>query len=202
MGCMILPGAVTHARDLAGLYLLQNVREVGSELLLKPDGSFDFVLAHGAADYRAQGKWQLLRDAVVLDSDPNQAKPPVRLARSAAKSTPGVRVFVMAPNGRRMPDIDVAIEHDGRISEARTDSQGVAFFCDLQQPRAARFRIRAYDFESERIVLNPGQNEFTFVIDSEAITQVRFNDERLRIDGETLVMRLWGDDRPMRYARE
>lgn len=52
---VMLVGAVAHAADLAGRYSLQNVREVGSELVLKPDGTFEYMLAYGAADYWAKG---------------------------------------------------------------------------------------------------------------------------------------------------
>jgi hypothetical protein len=36
--------------DLAGHYILQGVMEVGSELPLKSDGNFEYMLAYGAAD--------------------------------------------------------------------------------------------------------------------------------------------------------
>ena len=52
---LVMLGVAVHAGDLAGHYYLQNVREVGSELLLKPDGTFDYMLAYGAADYWAKG---------------------------------------------------------------------------------------------------------------------------------------------------
>ena len=45
-----LPGA-----DLAGHYVLSGVMEVGSELLLEPGGTFQYMLAYGAADYSANG---------------------------------------------------------------------------------------------------------------------------------------------------
>jgi hypothetical protein len=36
--------------SLAGHYYLQGVMEVGSELLLKADGRFEYMLAYGALD--------------------------------------------------------------------------------------------------------------------------------------------------------
>ena len=65
-------GAAAHAGDLAGHYYLQNVREVGSELLLKPDGTFDYMLAYGAADYWAKGTWRTSNGAVILNSGAGQ----------------------------------------------------------------------------------------------------------------------------------
>lgn len=43
---------------LAGHYVLNGVMEVGSELLLRPDGSFTFMLAYGANDQFGQGCWR------------------------------------------------------------------------------------------------------------------------------------------------
>ncbi len=42
---------------LAGHYYLNGVMEVGSELLLRPDGSFEFMLAYGANDQYGRGCW-------------------------------------------------------------------------------------------------------------------------------------------------
>ncbi len=41
----------------AGHYYLNSVMEVGSELLLRPDGSFEFMLAYGANDQYGKGCW-------------------------------------------------------------------------------------------------------------------------------------------------
>lgn len=38
---------------------------MGSELLLKPDGTFEFLLAYGAADYHTHGSWRRENDSVV-----------------------------------------------------------------------------------------------------------------------------------------
>ena len=42
---------------LAGHYYLNGVMEVGSELLLRKDGSFEFALAYGANDQYGKGCW-------------------------------------------------------------------------------------------------------------------------------------------------
>ncbi len=42
---------------LVGHYYLNGVMEVGSELLLKKDGSFEFALAYGANDQYGKGCW-------------------------------------------------------------------------------------------------------------------------------------------------
>ncbi len=56
------------AKKLAGHYYLKGVREVGSELLLRPDGSFDYMLAYGAVDELAKGQWRVDKNRVVFSS--------------------------------------------------------------------------------------------------------------------------------------
>ena len=56
-------------KRLAGHYYLEGVREVGSELLLRPDGRFEYMLTYGATDEQARGRWQVLGNEVVLRSD-------------------------------------------------------------------------------------------------------------------------------------
>jgi hypothetical protein len=41
----------------SGHYYLEGVMEVGSELLLRADGRFEYMLAYGALDELASGCW-------------------------------------------------------------------------------------------------------------------------------------------------
>ncbi len=56
------------AKKVVGHYYLKGVREVGSELLLRPDGSFDYMLAYGAVDELAKGQWRVDKNRVVFTS--------------------------------------------------------------------------------------------------------------------------------------
>jgi hypothetical protein len=193
----LILAAAARAADVAGHYRLQNMREMGSELLLKPDGQFEFFLAYGAADYWAKGKWQNQNGTVVLSSN-SEPKPPFRILTSSAVKTEGVRVIVTAAGGRPVPNIDVLL--DG--AEARTDSDGVAHFAPTKGLKSVQFRIRVYQFESDLIALNPAHNEFRFEIDGREITQVRFNNESLAVNGNSLVLRHFGGDQPLRYTKD
>jgi hypothetical protein len=55
--------------SLAGHYYLEGVMEVGSELLLKADGRFEYMLAYGALDELASGCWTRNGGAVTLHAD-------------------------------------------------------------------------------------------------------------------------------------
>jgi hypothetical protein len=186
--------------DPAGHYYLQGLREVGSELLLKPDGTFQYMLAYGAADYQAEGTWQRQDGTVVLTTK-GKKEPPFRLVSSAPAKENVVRVWVKAPTGNPVPNIDVFLKTETGMEKARTSSDGSAEFPPVK-PSTVGFEIRVYGVQAGPYEVNPGHREFFFEINGAAITRVPFENERLTIDGKDLLMRFWDKDRPMRYVRQ
>jgi hypothetical protein len=197
----LLVAAAARAADVAGHYTLRNVREMGSELLLRPDGSFEFMVVYGAADYWSKGTWKSENGAVILDTEGDDAKEPFRLLASSADESQPLRVTVAGPGGRPVPNIDVEVQGEGGPAKARTDSDGVAYFAQIKRPVEAIFRIRVYQFESEPLALNPAHNTFHFEIDGREITKVRFRNEKLTVDGTALILRFADPEHPMRYVR-
>ncbi|WP_145985849.1 hypothetical protein [Aquitalea magnusonii] len=65
--------------ELSGHYWLQNVREVGGELLLRPDASFEWKLSYGAVDQYATGKWRLKDGKLELLASRPKGSPLFRL---------------------------------------------------------------------------------------------------------------------------
>lgn len=66
---IVMP-ASAQAETVEGHYFLEGVMETGSELLIRPDGRFQFYLVYGALDLFADGTWQKSGNTVVLTSDP------------------------------------------------------------------------------------------------------------------------------------
>ncbi|BCA61306.1 hypothetical protein HMP09_0540 [Sphingomonas sp. HMP9] len=64
------------SRELTGHYYLTCVMETGSELVLRPDGSFAWFMSYGAADQAAEGKWRIDGEAVVLEAGPSAGAEP------------------------------------------------------------------------------------------------------------------------------
>ncbi len=71
--------AASDASDLVGHYYLQHIREVGSELVLVKNGTFQWALSYGAEDQFARGRWQLKGDQVTLISELPPEAPTYRL---------------------------------------------------------------------------------------------------------------------------
>ena len=59
----------------AGHYYLRGVMETGSELLLRPDGRFQWYLVYGALDLFAEGRWQEQDGTVILTSEKTKDVP-------------------------------------------------------------------------------------------------------------------------------
>ena len=193
--------SILRAADVAGHYQLRGVMEVGSELLLKPNGTFEYMLAYGAADYLAKGTWKVQGENVLLTTSGTTAAP-FRLLTSALTNEPGIRVFLKAPNGGAVPNIDVALRTAKGMETARTDSDGVASFQPMAKPDAVLFRIRVYRLEAGPYDVDPAHNDFTFEINAEAITQVNFKSEPLKINGGSLEMRFWDKSKAMLYRKQ
>jgi len=72
LGLLSMGANAFSLNNVAGTYYLQHVREVGSQLILKRNGRFDFGLSYGAVDQEAQGRWMLRGKQITLSTD----KPP------------------------------------------------------------------------------------------------------------------------------
>lgn len=67
------------AASLPGHYYLEGAREVGSELLLKKDGKFEWMLSYGAVDQQASGEWRASSGEVTLVTGNGGKEPQFRV---------------------------------------------------------------------------------------------------------------------------
>lgn len=63
------------APEKARHYYLQGVMETGSELLLRPDGRFQWYLSVGALDLFAEGRWVEAEGAILLTAEKSAQVP-------------------------------------------------------------------------------------------------------------------------------
>src|ERR1700733_1148 len=101
---MSLAMLTARGEDVAGHYVLHGVMEVGSELSLKSDGSFEYMLVYGAADYWAKGTWRQKDNSVVLNSV-GKKEDPFRFLRSEADKPGEIRVWVIGKDGHGVENI-------------------------------------------------------------------------------------------------
>jgi hypothetical protein len=198
---MTLVSLSAWAEDLAGHYVLEDVMEVGSELLLKTDGRFEYMLAYGAADYWAKGTWRHEKDQVILNSD-GKKEAPFKFLRSEVGKPGRICVWVKGENGQGAEDINVVLQAGAQHFEAATTSEGAAEFPDVAGASAVFFEVRVYSIEAGPFNIDPSNKDFYFEINGDAITQVLFKYQPLDIDGKALVMKYWNEQSPIRYERQ
>ncbi len=198
---MALAMLTARGEELAGHYILQGVMEVGSELLLKSDGSFEYMLAYGAADYWGKGTWRHEDNSVVLNSA-GRKEAPFRFLRSEAGKPGKICVWVLGKNGHGVENIQVALQTVDQHFEATTTSDGAAVFPDVANARAVAFEVPVYSIKAGPFEIKSSDNDFYFEINGDAITEVLFKDEELAIDGKDLLMKYWNKEKPMRYEKQ
>jgi hypothetical protein len=159
------------------------------------------MLAYGAADYTAMGKWQQKGETVVLDTKMPPG-PPLKVLSSNYEKTPDLRIWIKGMNGKPVPNLDVVLTASNGEAKARTDSDGMAIFPNTTSPKSAVVHITVYHYDSPALVLNPAHNSFTLEINGDVITTVPFKGEVLKVKGDSLEMLYWDKTTPMVYRKQ
>lgn len=113
---------------LVGHYYLSGSGEMGAEILLRPNGKFQYSMAYGAVDEYAQGSWTVWNKQVIFRSETAAAQP-ASMSPSAdapAVSLPAGQLLVdLRHNGKSIPGFKVAVLGDAPLkSEGRTGAKG------------------------------------------------------------------------------
>lgn len=208
------------AAPFAGHYYLSGLRETGSELLLRPDGRFQWMLAYGAVDQSAQGRWWRAGECIGLAPDPRSGQSPFVLLRpedggEVREMFDEWRQYAPAEHRSKLPVYVVEREYgmstsgivatlrwaDGQTRDAVVDG-GVALFAPRAAPPVA-LRLRHPELEpSEWIALDataPVPLTVDFRLSS--LMDAPPLPTRLRIDGDALVPAWPGRGERGRYAR-
>jgi hypothetical protein len=195
-----MPSAAAVTR-VAGHYYLEGVREVGSELLLRPDGSFDYMLAYGALDESGAGRWRTDGGAVVLQSNGVARAPSVTLRKVIGRATDSIRVIVSDTLGRPISGIEVDfVRPKGGTSFAQTQQgEYVQHFARTDAPTEISVGYDMLNFMVAFPLARPPAAEYRFIFSPGDLGIRRFEAERLEIEDGALIMTRNG--RRMRYVR-
>ena len=200
VGLALLLVSAAVAQNLAGEYSV-NVREVGSGLLLRPDGTFEYVFIYGAADYSAQGTWRNEAGAVILNSSGAESAP-FRLLKTSAGDQASIRVHVQAPNGGGVQHMDVTVETAAGPVRAKTGGDGLAVLPRRAGTKSLSIHVPVYDVDGGPFEAAADAGEFWFEINPDAIKRVQFRNERLKITKEGLEMTFWKFGKPLLYEKQ
>ena len=113
---------------LAGHYYLSGGGEMGAELLLRPNGKFQYSMAYGAVDEYAQGSWTVWNKQVIFRSEAATAQPGSMSpsADAPVAGLPAGQLLVdLRHDGKSIPGFKVAVLGDTPVkSDGRTGNTG------------------------------------------------------------------------------
>jgi hypothetical protein len=174
--------------SLAGMYDGHQM-EVAAQLLLKPDGHFEYGLAYGALDESANGTWEIKNNAVLLTTVP-AVKPPRFVVVSDTPAPSGLYVKLVKPlmEGARQR---IYLIYGPNISPEMTEvaDDGSVPFPDKRRPIGIVPEIPVYPTITEAIPLTgTGGHRITLRFEPNDIGKADFRALPLPIEDGTLVM--------------
>ena len=152
---LIAAPAAAQESPLVGEYSLAEGPDVGGGLLIRKDGRFQYMLAAGALDERAEGRWEARGDRVCLTTDPKPVPPTMQKGTLIAVEGSIPTILVTWPNGRGIAGVDFTIGFDrGDPIEDYTQADGWTMPEDEKRiPRWVELREAIYDITAPRFEL-------------------------------------------------
>jgi len=190
---------------LPGHYYLTGVREVGAEILLHPDGKFQYSMAYGAVDQFAEGSWKVWNKKVVFRSKSAKAsEAALRPAADASPVTlpPGQLLVDLRYKGKSIPEFKVALLGDApRKAEGVTGEEGwqTTFSGPVRQIAVSHWKIDGGKWLVYDVAAADAQrNSFQFDFQPPEAGQEPF-DHTFDVVNGSLMLR--GDGRVMEFEK-
>jgi hypothetical protein len=180
------------ARDgLAGRYRLHDGPDVASELILRPNGKFEYFLMAGSLGEQAQGSWRVDGGALRLTTIPKPV-PAVFSRGPASSTTDGPLVLhVTNPAGRGLASVHFILGFvAGQPVMGYTQDYGWSLDGgEKRTPRWIEFSMPIYNLRSPRfpIDLTKG-NALTFILTPNGLGTFDFTGMQIDIQPHRLVL--------------
>jgi hypothetical protein len=186
---------------VSGHYYLEGVHEVGSEMLLRPDGRFQYFLTYGAYDENAIGDWRVDGDLIILNTSEGYTPPRFTLKQSSIKPEQPLTILVKDRSERGIPGIDISVDYGGmKLKTGYTQYYGWQAPTTNSNPKAIGLGLRMHDIQPQWFkVADKSHNHYVFIFDPGDLGKVLFRNTPLRLDSGALIMERGG--RTMRYVK-
>ncbi|HEY4382377.1 MAG TPA: hypothetical protein VGN01_18650 [Acidobacteriaceae bacterium] len=186
------PVASPTRASLAGAYDGGQM-EVGAQLLLKPDGHFQYELAYGALDEAAEGTWEIKGSAVLLTTVP-AVSPPRFVVVSDTPAPSGLFVKLAKPlvEGMRQRVLllyGTVPKYSQDADEADVNDDGSVDIPAGKHPSAFIPEIPVYPMQPEPIALSgTGGHRFVLRFEPHDIGKANFRATPLTLADGVLTM--------------
>ena len=147
--------AIAKDNAFVGEYGIAEGPDVGGGLLIRSDGRFQYALAVGALDERAEGRWEARGDRICLTTEPKPVPPAFEKGAPIAVDGAIPTLLVTWPNGEGIPGVDFRIGFDsGDPAEGYTQYYGWTMPVeDKRAPRWVEISEPIYGITAPRFVL-------------------------------------------------
>lgn len=147
--------AIAQDNAFVGEYGIAEGPDVGGGLLIRSDGRFQYALAVGALDERAEGRWEARGDRICLTTEPKPVPPAFEKGAPIAVDGAIPTLLVTWPNGEGIPGVDFRIGFDsGDPAEGYTQYYGWTMPQeDKRAPRWVEISEPIYGITAPRFVL-------------------------------------------------
>lgn len=199
---LIAAPAAAKESPFVGEYRLTEGPDVGGGLLIRSDGRFQYMLAAGALDERAEGRWETHGDRICLTTDPKPVPPTMEKGPLLEVEGATPTLLVTWPNGRGIAGVDFTIGFDtGEPIEDYTQYDGWTLPGDDPRiPRWVELREPIYGITAPRFELtDEDEGRLRAIIIPNDIGVVDFANACAERNGEGLM--LDRGDGHMRFVR-
>jgi hypothetical protein len=196
-----LPLAAQPAPPIEGIYQDQ-VFEVGSQLVLAPNGRFLWMLAYGSLDAMGEGHWNREADgSILLNSDPPVVPPLLELISRSRDDRPGIAIRLACDSRQAAQVTRAHVEYaDGSTFEHHFENAEVRTEANMTVTAITVGSV-TFGLQSERIVVNPQEaNVFTFRFLANDFGRADFRNQRVEVANGALTFPWRGME--LRYTRE
>ena len=165
------------ADPAVGRYRAAAGPDTAAELELGADGKFEFGLAEGALDERAQGRWTRHGDTLTLETLPKPVPPVFRQAPRSAPAPKAPTLLVTTPDGHGIAGVDFRIGFDtgGPLEDYTQESGWTMPEEEHRVPRWIELVEPIYHVVSPRYAIAPGAGTLHYVIVPNDIGVVDFS---------------------------
>jgi len=192
---LLLLTSAGEARGPAGSYRFEGQPDEASEIRLRPDGRFDYFMAAGALDERAQGRWTQAGDRLRLTTEPKPVPAQFGLRSAGRAAGAPLTVKVVSPGGEGIAGVDLRIGFaDGPPIEDYTQEDGWT----LPRGKAGAaldraFAVTMYGLASSRFPVDAAKaNALTFILTPNDLGVLDFSTVAVELKGDRLLVHRGG----------